>query len=302
MRLSSDISVAIGTRDRPEALARCLDELRAGQVLPADVVVADQSSGPVTRQVAEAAAQAGLPVRWIDGGRGGLAGAQNAAFRQVATPVVAVIDDDCIADPDWIVVLERTFASDPELALVCGRVQPLAPSGDRVVAVASRTSLRRRAFTGKSAPWNVGSGNNFALRREWFERIGGCDERLGPGTPGLGALDMDLFYRVLRDGGRALYEPGAVVRHERATRDARIARRWPYGYGMGAACALRLREADLYGARLLAGWLALRLRVLASALIRGRVAALREEALVLAGTAAGIVYGLRQTPRVLDGR
>ena len=264
--------------------------------------MADQSSGPVTRKVVEAAAQAGLRVRWVDGGHGGLAGAQNAAFHHVAAPIVAVIDDDCVADPDWILVLERTFASDPELALVGGRVRPLAPSGDRLVAVASRTSPARRAFIGKCAPWNIGSGNNFALRREWFKRIGGCDERLGPGTAGLGALDMDLFYRVLRDGGRALYEPEAVVHHERATREARIARRWPYGYGMGAACALRLREADLYGARLLAGWLALRARVLASALLRGRAAALREEALVLGGTAAGIVYGLRQTPRALDGR
>ena len=143
----------------------------------------------------------------------------------------------------------------------------------------------------------MGSGNNFALRRDWFERVGGGDERLGPGTPGQGALDIDLFYRVLRAGGRALYDPDAIVRHEPATRSGRLERRRPYGFGMGAACGLRLREGDLYAIRLLAGWLGLRLRVLAAGLLARRWEALREEGLVLGGTAAGIVHGLRNGRR-----
>jgi hypothetical protein len=42
-----------------------------------------------------------------------------------------------------------------------------------------------------------------------------------------------------------------------------------------------------------AGWLALRLRLLGKGLVRGRFAAVPEEALVLAGTAAGLVHGMR---------
>jgi hypothetical protein len=66
---------------------------------------------------------------------------------------------------------------------------------------------------------------------------------------------------------------------------------------MGAACGLRLREGDLYAIRLLGGWLGLRLRVLAAALLARRWDALREEALVLGGTAAGMVHGLRNGRR-----
>ncbi|MBA3263096.1 MAG: glycosyltransferase [Thermoleophilaceae bacterium] len=297
----AEISVAIATRDRPQALTRCLESLLGSRVSPAEVVVADQSSAADTRAVAAGADRPELPVRWVDGGSDGLAGGQNAAFRHATMPVVAVLDDDCVADAGWIEALERAFAADPRLALVGGRVLPLAAAGDRVFAVASRTSSTRREFGGRSAPWNVGSGNNFAMRREWFDRIGGCDERLGPGTPGQGALDIDLFYRVLRAGGRALYDPGAVVHHEPATRRGRLERRRPYGYGMGAACGMRLREGDLYALRLLGGWLGLRLRVLVSGLLSGRRAALHEEELVLVGTAAGIVHGLRQPPRSGDG-
>jgi GT2 family glycosyltransferase len=290
----AEISVAIATRDRPQALARCLESLRGSRVPPAEIVVADQGSGPEARVVAARADGPGLEVRWVDGGEGGLAGAQNAAFRHATMPVIAVLDDDCVADGGWIEALERTFGADPGLALVGGRVLPLPAVGDRVFAVASRTSTDRREFTSRSAPWNVGSGNNFALRREWFDRVGGCDERLGPGTPGKGGLDIDLFYRVLRAGGRARYEPSALVRHEPATRAGRLQRRRPYGYGVGAASGMRLREGDLYVIRLLGGWAGLRLRVLASGVVSRRWDALHEEALVLGGTAAGFVHGLRQ--------
>jgi len=286
------ISVAIATRDRPQALARCLESLRANRVQPAEVVVADQSSGPETRSVVAAAG-----ARWVDGGGNGLAAGQNAAFRRATMPLIAVLDDDCVADRGWIEEVERAFAAEPELALLGGRVLALPAAGARAFAVASRTSTKRREFSLPSAPWQVGSGNNFALRRDWFERVGGGDERLGPGTPGQGALDIDLFYRVLRAGGRALYDPDAIVRHEPATRSGRLERRRPYGFGMGAACGLRLREGDLYAIRLLAGWLGLRLRVLAAALPARRWEALREEGLVLGGTAAGIVHGLRNGRR-----
>ena len=37
------ISVAISTRARPDALGRCLDALLAGERLPAEIVVVDQS-------------------------------------------------------------------------------------------------------------------------------------------------------------------------------------------------------------------------------------------------------------------
>jgi GT2 family glycosyltransferase len=265
-------------------------------------VVADQSSAPDTHAVTIGADRPELPVRWIDGGSRGLAVGQNLAVRHTTMPVVAVLDDDCLPDLGWIEAIERAFAADPALALVGGRVLPLPPVGDRRFAVASRTSPTRRELRSAAAPWNVGSGNNFALRRDWFDRIGGGDERLGPGTAGQGGLDIDLFYRVMRAGGRALYDPGAVVHHEPATRRGRLERRWPYGFGMGTASALRLREGDLYATRLLGGWVALRLRLVGSALLTGRWVALREEALVLAGTGAGIVHGLRRAPDDLGDR
>jgi GT2 family glycosyltransferase len=285
------VAVAISTRDRPEALARCLLSLAAGRLVAAEVIVADQSDGPETRQLLAERSD----VRYVRARPGGLAQAQNDAFRATSAPIVAVLDDDCVADERWLESIVRAF-TDEDLAFMSGPVLPLGPEAPGMHAVASRTSLEPRELDARTLPWDAGSGNNFALRRVWFERVGGCDERLGPGAPGKGALDMDLFRRVLRAGARGRYEPAAIVFHERATKAGRLARRFPYGYGMGACCVLWIRQGDGYGKRILGRWIAMRTSWLARSLVRGRWLSVREETLVLAGTLGGIVFGLRARP------
>jgi hypothetical protein len=104
---------------------------------------------------------------------------------------------------------------------------------------------------------------------------------------------MDLFYRLLRSGARIRYEPAAVVFHERQPRDRRLASRSSYGRGIGACCGLWLRGRDLHALRVLGGWLRMRGGLAAGALRRRQWSGVREELLVLGGTARGLVYGLR---------
>jgi GT2 family glycosyltransferase len=287
-------SVAISTRDRPEALRRCLASLREGTLLPAEVVVADQSDGPETQTVVSEASSDSVPVRYLRARRGGLGVAQNDAVGAASSVFVAVLDDDCVADPCWLAELARALEGPPAAGLVAGRVLPLGPDRPGAYPVSSRISIEPRVFEGKALPWDVGSGNNFAVRRDLFEAIGGCDERLGPGSPSLGGVDMDLFYRLLRSGARARFAPGALVLHERTTREGRLSRRTAYGYGMGSCVRKWLGEGDRFAWRVLAAWLRMRGRLLARALARGNWQAAYEEALVLEGTARGLALGPRE--------
>ena len=289
------VSVAISTLDRPDALARCLRSLADGTALPAEVVVVDQSPGETARQAVDAAQ--GLPrVVHVPQRRTGLSLGQNEAVARTTSAVVAVLDDDCVADPGWVEAVSRVLGDERPVDVVGGRVLPLEDGGAGL-AVSSRTGTERLSFDRRDRPWDVGSGNNFAFRRAWFERVGGCDPRLGPGSPGRGACDIDLFYRLMRAGARAAYEPELLVLHERATRGQRLARRVPYGFGMGSACAIWLRERDGRALRVLANWLGLRIGRIVSSLRERNWLGVWEEALVLGGTARGLLHGLRVAGR-----
>lgn len=290
------ISVAISTAGRPAALGRCLDALAAGGVLPAQVVIVDQSRDDLTQEAAETRRGALGSIVYLHQQATGLGASQNLAIASAGCPIVAVTDDDCIVDRSWLATILSRFQRDSATDAVTGRVLPLPADGDRTEAVSSRTSVEPRVFTGRALPWLAGSGNNFALKRDWFLQIGGCDERLGPGSPGQGAVDMDLFYRLLRAGARIRYDPTAVVYHERQTPAQRLLRRPMYGYGMGACCMFRLREGDWYALRLLGGWLAARVRTVGRAVRHNDRRSLHEQCLTLRGTLHGLAYGIRTPP------
>jgi O-antigen biosynthesis protein len=292
MMKTADISVAISTLNRRDALARCLDALWSGEMLPSEVIIVDQSRDDITRSIVEDYQSQQLSIIYVRQELLGLAASQNAAFTNASCPVVAVIDDDCVPDREWLAKINQAFATHDALDGLTGRVLPLGPDGDKLYPVSCRTSAVRTEFSGKYKPWSVGSGNNFAVKRELFKRIGGCDERLGPGSPGMGGVDMDLFYRLLRAGAHIRYEPEALVYHERQNRAGRIARRPMYGHGMGACCTIWLRQGDLYALRILGSWMIFHCWLMVGGIWQRHWTSVYEEVLMLGGTVRGLFYGL----------
>ena len=285
------VTVAVATLDRPDSLARCLDALAAGEVPPEEILVVDQGSDGRTRTVAEDRGAVWLPQE-----RRGLAASRNLALSRASFPIVAVTDDDCVPSPGWVAALARAFSEDsPDTpAVITGPVLPLGPEAPGRFAVSSRTRREPAEFRGRVPPWLVGTGANFAVRREWIERAGGYDERLGAGSAGGAGEDMDLLYRLLARGARVRYEPEAVVFHERQPIERRLATRSSYGRGIGACCGLWLRGGDLHALAMLGRWLSMRAGLAARALRRGRWDSVKEEGLVLGGTLGGLLYGLRK--------
>ena len=271
------VSVVVCTMDRPDALARCLDALRACTPPPAQVVVVDQGSSAVAPE----------GVEYLRMSERGVSRGRNQGARAATHELLAFTDDDCVPAPDWIGALERGYAEG--IDGVTGRVLPLP--GGAGVPVSSRTSTERRTFGGRGeTPWDIGTGGNLSLRRSAFETVGGFDEALGPGTPARAAEDVDLLYRLANAGCTLLYEPGAVVYHELKSRRSRVGGRYGYGYGLGTFLGRHAASGDEHAR-------ALRRRY-AAALARRAGSGLRHgdgwPALEGVLTRAGIVAGSRR--------
>ncbi len=278
------ISVVVATRDRPAALARCLEAIQSGARPADEVVVVDQGKTPV-----ELPPSASLV--YVRQAPLGLSAARNAGLEAASGGLVAITDDDCVPTQEWLAAVVDAL-HDVSLDAVTGPVLPLGPPTPNTYPVSSRSSTEAATYTRGAVPWQVGTGGNFAARAEWFRRLGGYDERLGAGSRGGAGEDVDLLYRLLRAGARIGYEPRALVYHERQSAERRRATRRSYGRGVGAFWALQARRGDFHSLPLLGSWVALRGALLLRALSARRGEAVAEEARVLAGTVSGIGYGL----------
>jgi len=247
------VAVVIPTLDRPALLARCLEHILRGDLVPDRVVVSDQSASPDTRRIVETMTAGGAPIRYIHLPEPAASRARNTGFHVAGTDLVAFIDDDCVADPGWLRALVRTFERSVHgapVVAVTGAVLPLAGSPGPV-PVSSRTSVTPRSFMaaegglrrGAWGPWDVGTGANILTARSALLAVGGFDESLGPGTAARAAEDIDLLYRLARTG-TLVYEPAAVVRHPAGTRRQRLRSRRIYGRGMGVMLERYLRAGS----------------------------------------------------------
>jgi len=217
------VTVAVCTRERPDELHRCLSALGQLDYPHLDLLVIDNAprSDATERVVSRHAG-----VRYVREPRPGLDWARNRAILECRGEILAFTDDDVVVDAGWVSAIARVFASAPDVMALTGLVIPyeLATEPQRLFEMYGgfgRGFVRRwyRAAAGRPvAPEHGGTGKfgtgaNMAYRRSLFDQIGGFDPALDVGTCTNGGGDLDMFFRVLKEGHTLVYEPSAVVRH-----------------------------------------------------------------------------------------
>ncbi len=213
-------SVVICTRDRPEALAKCLASLRLQTRPPDQVVVVDNASvGDGTRAAAMAAG-----VVYVREERPGLDIARNTGARRATGDIIAYTDDDVELHPDWLGRMLAAFDRDDIMA-VTGLVLPAELETEAQIIFERFWSFGRgfcridydnmyfMARKRRGCPaWEIGAGASMAFRRESFAAVGYFDERLDAGAAGCSG-DSEYWYRLLAAGWTCRYEPASVAFH-----------------------------------------------------------------------------------------
>lgn len=289
------ISVVVPTVVRPTELRRCLDALLDADALPAEVLVVDQGGAGETASVIESYQDTDLRVTHLRSHRRGLSAARNTGVQQVSTPWVAFTDDDCVPTRSWLAAVHRRASAADSPDGVTGRVLPFGEATPQTRTLSLRVSTEPAVFHGRAWPWSVGTGGNMALRVSTLRAVGGYDERLGAGSPGEAGEDLEIIHRLLRGGAALAFDPAVVICHNRVSAQRRLATRRSYGFGMGAFAGMWLRR-DWWAGAALARWLLLRVDGAARAAKNMDRARWHEEALLVAGLAAGLRYGLRRSP------
>lgn len=213
-----------------------------------ELIVVGQGSDPQLPLLVEAASREDRRVRYLYLPERGLSRARNAGMAASTGDIIAMTDDDCEADSEWLFTLAHYFKTEPGVGLVGGSLlKPEHMTGPLVTcpSLTPTEALYDPGAMGRLAPpgWDW-IGGNFAARRHVFEAVGPFDEFLGAGTQFPSAEDTDYKLRLEARGIVMRSTPRAVVYHT-------------YGVRQGVAAGLRHSRNYALGNGALAGKLTL---------------------------------------------
>jgi GT2 family glycosyltransferase len=198
------ISVIIPHLNQPDGLEACLIGLDA-QTLDRDlfeVIVVD--NGSLAHPVEVVARHSG--VRLLQEGRPGPGPARNTGVTAARGEILAFIDADCRADPNWLHSIQTALASSAPGTVLGGDVRIWRSGGDGLNAIEAYESVFAYRFKLYIERHGYAGTGNLAMFRRDFEATGPFDGILV-------AEDVEWGRRARAAGLRFRYIPKMVVFH-----------------------------------------------------------------------------------------
>ncbi len=225
LRYQPLVTVAICTRNRTEYLCDCLLALKKLTYSNLEILVIDNAPDNDRTQTM---VHGFTDVCYVCEPLPGLNHARNKAIQTARGDIIAFTDDDTIVDAHWINAIVTAFDQNPWVDCVTGLVVPYELEVEPQLMFEHYdgfgrgyqqkwgymgTPVRRNVAIPYGGAGKFGTGANMAFRKGLFSKIGFFDPALDVGTVTLGGGDLDIFFRVIKEGSTLLYEPKAIVRH-----------------------------------------------------------------------------------------
>jgi len=203
------------TEDRFHDLVAAVESVKRQTIPPLEIIVIIDHNARLLEQV-----QAYIPdiIAIENSEPQGLSGARNSGMAIAQGALIAYLDDDAIAEPDWLAHLIRC-CTDPKVLGAGGTVEP-------------RWLSKKPCWFPEEFYWVVGCtyrglpekrsvvrnpyGGCTCFRREVFEAIGGFTDGIGRiGTRPMGSEETELCIRAKQHWPQKvfLYEPQARIHH-----------------------------------------------------------------------------------------
>lgn len=210
------VIVCAYTLNRWDSLVAAIRSLREQTYAPDEIIVViDHNYELLARAFIDLGSHADVVE---NAGQPGLSDARNTGLAMATSDIVAFLDDDAAAEPDWLEMLLEPY-SDEHVLAVGGRIDPIwegePPSWMPEEFFWVIGCTYRGMPEGTSAVRNV-IGANMSFRRKLLEDVGGFPAELGRTADNpLGDEETEACIRVrrLRPDGVVLFEPKARVGH-----------------------------------------------------------------------------------------
>ena len=222
------ISVVIPHLNQPDMLARCLASLAAGRRQADQIIVVDNGSARLPDDIC-----ARYGAQLLSEPTPGPGPARNLGVAQSSGEVLAFIDADCLAAPDWLAVAEATLA-DPAAMILGGDVRIAYADPTRLTQLEAYESIYAYRMERYIAREGFTGTGNLVVRRAALAQVGPF--------AGIGvAEDRDWGQRATAMGHRIRYVAAMKVYHPARRQFSELCQKWDrhMAHDFGRARTLR---------------------------------------------------------------
>ena len=217
-----EISAVICTHNREKYIEKSLSSL-VRQNLDKDkfeIIVVDNASTDKTRDIVNNYVVEQSNIKYIYEPLLGHSQSRNTGWQNSKGKYVAYLDDDALADVDWLKNILTVFENvKPAPGIVGGKIDPIWESEPPVwLSEKMRRILTILDWSDEPVVLNNThmwlAGANIAYNKSLFEKYGGFDINLGRKGQNLLSCDETLLNNIIQDAGNNIYyDPGISVQH-----------------------------------------------------------------------------------------
>ncbi|MBT8172280.1 glycosyltransferase [Candidatus Bathyarchaeota archaeon] len=249
-----DVSVIVSvfSISRSNEVLNCLKSLEFQSLSPKEIIVVVDPDIELINYY-----ESKLPpfVKLVISKKRGLSNARNEGIKSSTSDIVAFIDDDAIAEVDWLRNLIKNY-DDPQVVSVGGYIEPkwegkrpkwFPRELDWIVGCSYKGLPERREYVRNAI------GCNMSFRKKIFYEVGFFRTDVGRfGKHLLGSEEPELSNRILSaiPNSKIIYEPNAVVHHSVARFRQKINYIWRRSYYEGLSKAILISSQKKSGKKL----------------------------------------------------
>jgi len=202
-----DISIIVFASNGPDVLFRCLESL-LNQTFPTDktelIIIDDNNDQRLGQSLKAGECNKFLNFKYIPLLKKGPVSSRNAGIQNVSSGLIAFINDDCIADCDWIKWILEAHRVNPDKTVIGGLTY---------VSQRENTSLVSQFLNFRIIEYGLDKKEivflpvcNVSIKKQVFSK-----HLFNEGFSFYGGDDREFFWRIFNQGERFLLEQNIKV-------------------------------------------------------------------------------------------